>query len=145
VVPKTDSHCTSPTLPIRARISGVVSSVIFWQPMTATTSWRPDAIAIQAVRIAAEPEAQATSVSHVGFGFRFRYSCTTPAMERCLWYSGTAAMTEASTCPGSRSASARASRHASKASSCTLASLRRPKIPWPMPTTPTLAISPPWS
>jgi len=41
-------------------------------------------MAIQAVRMAAEPEAQATSVSQVGRGFRSRYSWITPASERCL-------------------------------------------------------------
>jgi len=55
-VPKTDSHCTSPTRPISARISAVESSVIFWQPITATMRCRPARIAIQAVRIAALPD-----------------------------------------------------------------------------------------
>ena len=73
-MPKIDSHCTSPTRPISARISGVLSSVIFWQPTTATTLCRPDLMPIQAVRTAAEPEAQATSVSQVGLGFISRYS-----------------------------------------------------------------------
>ncbi len=59
---------------MRARISGVESSVIFWHPITATTSWTPDLMAIHAVRMAALPDAHATSVSHVGLGTRPRYS-----------------------------------------------------------------------
>ncbi len=87
--------------------------------------------------MAALPEAQATSVSQVGSGLRLRYSCTTPATLRCLWYSGTAAITVASSSLRSRPPSSMAERKASKASSCTVASLRLPNSPWPTPMTPT--------
>ena len=94
-------------------------------------------MAIHAVRMAALPEAQATSVSQVGMGVRFRYSWTTPATDRCLWYSGTAPMIEALSSLRSIPASSMARRKASKASSCTVASLRLPNRPCPTPITPT--------
>ena len=56
-----------------ARISAVSSSVIFWQPITATTSCTPALMLIHAVRMAALPDAHAASVSHVGFGVSPRY------------------------------------------------------------------------
>ncbi len=131
VVPKTDSHCTSPTRPIRARISAVASSVIFWQPITATTSCSPDWIAIQAVRIAALPEAQATSVSQVGFGVEAQVllhhaghasaACGTRARRR-----SPRRRSSSRSMPGVLHAP---TRKASKASSCTVASLRRAEAP----------------
>jgi len=41
-------------------------------------------MAIQAVRMAALPEAHAASQSQVGRGDKPRYSWTTPASDRCL-------------------------------------------------------------
>jgi len=79
--------------------------------------------------MAADPEAQATSVSQVGLGFISRYSWMTPASDRCLWYSGTAPITVASTSLRSILASESASANDSKASSCTEASLRLPNLP----------------
>src|SRR5207253_2593528 len=68
VVPKGDSHITSPARPINSCISSEESSVIFWTPTIATISCRREFTRAQAVRSPTALDAHAASTLKVGAG-----------------------------------------------------------------------------
>eukprot|EP01022_Parablepharisma_sp_SALTPOND_P026277 TRINITY_DN6262_c0_g1_i7.p1 TRINITY_DN6262_c0_g1~~TRINITY_DN6262_c0_g1_i7.p1 ORF type:complete len:1136 (+),score=309.67 TRINITY_DN6262_c0_g1_i7:451-3858(+) len=138
MVPKGLSHWMSAPRPMRSWLSALVISLIFWKPSTIMQSCSPPLIMPQAMRTPVVEEQHSDSTQAVGWGLSPQYSAMTPAGERWRSYSGAEQINEPRMSLRSRSASARASRKDSKASSLMEPGQPRTKADCPTPMMATL-------